>query len=277
MATINGASDLQPVLSHAEPVLPVRDVSETLGYWQKVLGFPNKWIWGEPPNHGGASWHGVFVQFSLDPDFSPASAGASIWIRVKHVEALYQFHRDNQAVIVDPLENRPWGMAQYTLREINGHYLHFAGAPLTERDRRVGAQPAAVQIVARLPSPEEYARLMAAVGWATDMDAATARAHLATVVFAVVAEAPAGGEAVGCALVLGDGASFYYVKDVMVQPEWQSRGVGTALMQRLTQWLEEHGAENALVGLYTGEMLEPFYQRFGFRQAFGMIRRLERG
>ena len=90
--------------------------------------------------------------------------------------------------------------------------------------------------------------------------------------FAVVAEDKQHNETVGCSLLLGDNASFYYVKDVMVYPNWQRKRVGTALMQALTKWLEKNAANNALVSLITGETLESFYQQFGFAQAFAMIR-----
>jgi len=123
-----------PVLSHAEPVLAVHDIIETITYWQDVLGFSNKWTWGEPPNHGAVSWQNVFVQFSLSPQLAIASKGNSVWIRVRHIRSLYNFHQKKNAEIVAPLEEQPWGMAQYTLREINGYFLHFA-APLNEREK----------------------------------------------------------------------------------------------------------------------------------------------
>ena len=99
---------------------------------------------------------------------------------------------------------------------------------------------------------------------------------LAAAIFAVVAEDIVNGETVGCALLLGDHASFYYVKDVMVCPHWQSKRVGAALVQALTDWLEKNAADNALVSLITGEGLEPFYQQFGFAQAFSMLRYMHR-
>lgn len=33
----------QPIFSHAEPVLAVQDINETITYWQNILGFPVKW------------------------------------------------------------------------------------------------------------------------------------------------------------------------------------------------------------------------------------------
>ena len=75
-----------PVFSHVEPVLAVKDILETTTYWHEVLGFPNKWTWGDPPDHGGVSWHGVFIQFTLSPDLAEKSKGNSIWIRVKNID-----------------------------------------------------------------------------------------------------------------------------------------------------------------------------------------------
>ena len=48
----NKEEKLQPIFSHVEPVLAVKDVLETIVYWQDVLGFPAKWTWGEPPTLG---------------------------------------------------------------------------------------------------------------------------------------------------------------------------------------------------------------------------------
>ena len=124
----------QPVFSHVEPVIAVKDIMETVAYWQDVLGFPAKWTWGDPPNHAGVSWQNIFIQFSLNPELAAVSKGHSIWIRLQHPESLYQFHQQKNADIVAPLENQPWGMAQYTVREINGYYVHFAG-PIAEREK----------------------------------------------------------------------------------------------------------------------------------------------
>jgi GNAT superfamily N-acetyltransferase len=92
--------------------------------------------------------------------------------------------------------------------------------------------------------------------------------------FAVVAEYDS--KAIGCALLLGDGVSFYYVKDVMVEPKWQCKRVGSAMMQAITDWVNENGASNALVALITGEGLFSIYHAFGFRPAFAMQKRVKK-
>jgi GNAT superfamily N-acetyltransferase/uncharacterized glyoxalase superfamily protein PhnB len=271
----NKKRELQPIFSHVEPVLAVKDVSETIAYWQNILGFPIKWTWDEPPTFGAVSWQKVHVQFYEDETLATASKGNSIWIRLQRIEELYKFHQEKNAEIVAPLEKKPWGMSQYTLRDINGYFLHFAGViPEIEKSETNLSQN--INILERAPSVNEYRHLASAVGWSPSTNDDVIEKILGAALFAVVANDNTTDEVIGCALLLGDHATFYYVKDVMVHPGWQRKRVGTALMQSLNNWLEKNGADNALVGLITGEGLEPFYQQFGFNQAFCMLRYIHR-
>jgi GNAT superfamily N-acetyltransferase/uncharacterized glyoxalase superfamily protein PhnB len=265
----------QPTLMHAEPVLAVTNVTETVRYWNEVLGFHSQWTWGNPPNHGGVSWHGVFVQFSLNPELAIKSAGQSLWIRVRELASLYAFHQKNGANIISTLQNKPWGMAEYALRDMNGYVLTFS-APSSDRTVKSEALPDTIRIISRPPTPAEYLRLIAAVGWGEFTSTERVESLLSPVIYAVVAEDTAKHEVVGCAFLIGDGVSLYYVKDVMVHPEWQNKKVGTALMKALTIWLDANAPENALVTLISGDNLAPFYQQFGFSPAFGMIRRIRK-
>ena len=260
-------------LSHVEPILPASDVVQTVQYWHDVLGFANKWTWGEPVNHGGVAWQGVFVQFSQDPEMASASKGNSIFIKVKNLQALYRFHQARNAEIVEPLENKPWGLAGYTVRENNGYCVIFAGAPISSRGK--GQETAQVNIVTRTPTANEYLELVLAVGWDKFTNIPMVDKILAAPVYGVVAEDKT-GKVIGCALLLSDQASFYYVKDVMVHPEWQSKHVGATLMKHITAWLDANAPENAFVGLFTGENLAPFYKQFEFASAFGMVKRIQR-
>ena len=99
---------------------------------------------------------------------------------------------------------------------------------------------------------------------------------LAAPLFAVVAEDISQNETIGCALLLGDNAGFFYVKDVMVHPGWQNKHVGSAMMKELTHWLDNNSPANAFIVLITPENLAPFYKQFGFTPAFGMVRQIHR-
>jgi GNAT superfamily N-acetyltransferase len=269
----------QPVFSHVEPVFPVRDIPSTIRYWKETLGFPQHWVWGDPPSNGGVSWQKAFVQFLRHPALAETSKGNSIWIRLHHVEALYAFHQASGAEIVAPLELHAYGMVQYSVKEINGYYVHFAGNPV-ERDGsakgRVGDRAVGdyfMRIVERKPSVEEYSRLQESL-WGQKESVEVVARILSTATYGVVAEDVTGGDMVGCAFVLSDLAGFYYVKNVMVHPEWQGRSVGTALMKTLMRWVESYASSPSLVGLFARESLEPFYQRFGFLSSFGMVKEI---
>src|SRR5215471_20323005 len=178
---------LQPIFSHVEPVLAVHDVPETISYWQEVLGFPSVWTWGEPPVHGAVSWQKAHIQFSRNPDRAAASKGNSIWIRLQRLEELYRIHQERNAEIVTPLANQPWGMAQYTIRDINGYFIDFAGA-IIYREKSTAILSGNVQVIERIPSVEEYRNLAASVGWSPSSNDDIIKAILAPAVFAVVAK-----------------------------------------------------------------------------------------
>jgi len=266
--------DSIPVLMHVEPVLQVRDVLATVTYWHETLGFPEKWTWGEPPIHGGVHWDGVFIQFSLNPELASKSEGNWIWIRVRNLESLYNFHQKKNVHIVRGLVNQPWGMSEYIVKELNGYYIHFS-APIVAKGSGSKDQSSSIRIIARLPTGEEYRRLSKAVGWGGGGSDESLQRILSAPLFGLVAEDAENKKVVGCVLLLGDRESFYYVKDLMVLPERQNQRIGTMLMNELSKWLEMNAAKNAFVGLYTGESLGPFYQEFGFTPAFGMTKRIK--
>lgn len=262
--------------SHAEPILAVNNILETVNYWHDTLGFPDKWTWGEPPNYGGVAWNGAFIQFNLNPQLAAASKGNAIFIKARELEALYHFHQKKNARIVEPLENKPWGMAGYTVQDLNGYYIVFAAAPIHDKEKHSTELPSTIKIISRSPTITEYQHLTSSVGWSAFSSDEVVTKLLETPVFGVVAEDEATKQIIGCGLVLSDNASFYYIKDVVVHPDWQSKRVGTAIMKVLTNWIEKNGADKSLVALITGEDLSSFYNRFGFAPAFAMVRYIQR-
>jgi GNAT superfamily N-acetyltransferase/uncharacterized glyoxalase superfamily protein PhnB len=264
-----------PKLIHAEPVLAVNDITETINYYHETLGFPQKWTWGEPPNHGGVSWNGsTFLQFSLNPDLAKQTHGEFIWINSKNLTTLFDLHQKNKVDIVVPLVNRPWGLTEYTIRDINGYFITFSER-INERKKSSGKHTDLISIVSKLPPADKLMALVKAVDWNPSTPSAV-DSQFRAAVYSVVAEDNETEDIIGCAFLLGDHKSFYYVKDVIVHPEWQGKGIGTRMMRDIMSWLETYGAENATVGLFTGENLAPFYRQFGFVQACGMYRQVNR-
>ncbi len=73
-----------------------------------------------------------------------------------------------------------------------------------------------------------------------------------------------GEEPVAIARVVGDGRVVFFIKDVVVHPDWQGRGIGRAVMERVMAYVEREGAPNAYVGLMSTPGKESFYEKFGF-------------
>lgn len=266
----------EPFISHAEPVLSVNDVDATVKYWHEVLGFPGHWTWGTPPNHGGVSWHGAFVQFSRDSEAADRMHGQCVWIRVKNIRELYQLHQDRNAQIVMQLEKQPWGFEEYVIKDLNGNYVTFAAPATSGSESRSQPLPANVKILGRMLLAAEYRKLAESVGWTNTQSDEELQQKLDATLFVAAAEDTDTGEVIGCALVLGDGLSFFYIKDVMVHRDWQRKQVGSAVMKEVKRWLDANAPQGSLVGLFTGQGLAPFYQQTGFGEAFGMIRIIDR-
>jgi GNAT superfamily N-acetyltransferase len=118
-----------------------------------------------------------------------------------------------------------------------------------------------VEIAEGFPTPEEYNRLRAAVGWGIYEPAVIAEA-LPQSLYGVYAYDHA--VLVGMARVIGDGGLVYYVQDVIVIPEYQGLGIGGALMDRVMTYIRMHASHNSIIGLMAAQGKEGFYERYGF-------------
>lgn len=254
-----------PSLSSSQPIFAARDVVEAVRFYRDTLGFTDEWLWGDPPDFGGVCWGKVGVMFCLDPDLARQIEGHMHSIFVNNVAALYERHRAAGAPIVSPLEAKPWGLREYTVRDPNGYHLRFgehAGARSGEAKQ---ALPEGARLVERLPNLDEYTRLIDAVGWRSFVNFDVVDMALSHSLYSVVAVV--GDEVIGMARVVGDGASFFYVQDVMVLPAYQKKGVGTLLMDAVMDYLRREAPRQAFIGLFTGRGLGGFYDRWGFEGA----------
>lgn len=80
------------------------------------------------------------------------------------------------------------------------------------------------------------------------------------------------GKPVGMARVVGDGGYVYFICDVIVQPAYQSRGLGRRIIEQVLQWLEDQvdEGETIMVNLMSAMSKEPFYEKLGFhKRPFG--------
>ena len=108
-------------------------------------------------------------------------------------------------------------------------------------------------------APAELGSLREAVGWDRHAE------HLDTVLESAfcIATCRDGARLVGYADVLSDRACDAFVRDLIVHPDYQSRGVGKRLIGMVADYVRGAGPDSLYV-LFDAE-LAPFYERCGFR------------
>lgn len=252
----------------AEPILAVRDVARAVAFYRDVLGFEREWLYQDPPVHAGISLGRFQIMFTRSETPRPSE----LFFRVDDVRSLEAKHRAAGATIAEPLENKPWGVAEYVIRDPDGHRLRFAGARLFDRDAAAAtALPGHYRIDVRTPSVADFARLKRSVGWELGGDEAYLASVLARSTFCVVATDGRSGEAVGMLRVDGHGRQFT-IWDVMVRPVDQQRRVGSAMLDAAIAHLRTLAPAGSFVGLFSTK--PAFYERVGFQNDGGCHRAL---
>lgn len=71
---------------------------------------------------------------------------------------------------------------------------------------------------------------------------------------------------VGYGRLIGDNICYMYVHDIMVVPEYQGQKIGSMIMKKLLEKINEIKKENPDLRVYLGasKNREKFYEKFGF-------------
>lgn len=112
--------------SHTVPFLPVNNLQETIAYYRYVLGFSKEWFWGDPPTDAGISRDDMKLLFGKNPEMVKHMQGFEIMMFVEGIDAIYEEHCLKGVDIISEIENKPWGVREYTVKEINGFHLRIA-------------------------------------------------------------------------------------------------------------------------------------------------------
>lgn len=117
--------------------------------------------------------------------------------------------------------------------------------------------------VERFPTPDEYNMLTDAVGWGTKKENIIEEALKNTLYSLCVYD---GEKLIGYGRLLGDKTIFLYIHSVMVLPEYQGKNIGTGIMNKLIEQINEYKKVNPDIRTYLGAAKgkEPFYEKFGF-------------
>ncbi len=121
-----------------EPVLEVEDLGQTLKYYTEKLGFVVDWIYGDPLDHAsvsigeqqGQNGHGSHGHIQLSHAGKPVNTAGWLYFHLReNIEQLYQIYKEKGVEFVSELAEMPWGMKEFTIKELNGHVFRF-GQPL---------------------------------------------------------------------------------------------------------------------------------------------------
>ena len=74
------------------------------------------------------------------------------------------------------------------------------------------------------------------------------------------------GKVVGMGRLVGDGAMYWYLQEIVVLPEYQEKGIGKAIVARLLEHIKAAALPGTQVhvGLIAVQGKEAFYEQFGF-------------
>ncbi len=111
------------------------------------------------------------------------------------------------------------------------------------------------------PSVEEFLNLRSKIGWG-ELDFNLAKTSLNNSLFHVIVRDKS--QLIGIGRVVGDGAMYFYIQDVIVDPSYQNSGVGSSLMERIENYLSVSAQEGSTIGLLAAKGKEAFYTRYGY-------------
>ena len=120
-----------------------------------------------------------------------------------------------------------------------------------------------INYIEKTPTATEFNTLTESVGWGTRDNNIVEEALSNTLYSLCVYD---GDSLIGYGRIIGDKTIFLYIQDIMVIPEYQGQKVGTGIMNKLIEKIEEYKKVNPYIRTYLGASKgkECFYERFGF-------------
>ena len=120
-----------------------------------------------------------------------------------------------------------------------------------------------IKLLENVKNVEEYNKLFDDVGWGS-YDRKVSKLALENSLYTVSIDDD--DKIVGFGRLIGDGACYFYIHDVMVLPSYQKKGIGTMIIDKLKNKVLEYKKINPYLRLYLGASLgkEEFYKKCGF-------------
>lgn len=127
-----------------------------------------------------------------------------------------------------------------------------------------------LKIKENVKNVEEFNLLYDAVGWGAYSKDITKRALDNTFYSVSIYDE---NKIIGYGRLIGDTICFMYIHDIMVLPDYQSKKIGTMIMNKLLEKINELKKEHPDILVYLGASKN----REGFYEKFGFVKRIDAG
>ena len=120
-----------------------------------------------------------------------------------------------------------------------------------------------IELIDNILTPEDFVKLRVTTGFA-DIPVEHARKALQNGLLNV--SAVKDGKLIGMGRLVGDGAMYWYLQEIIILPEYQGLGIGTMIVD----YLVDYAVKNSSTGKFTtiggvsAKGKEGFYQKLGF-------------
>ena len=101
------------------PELPSANLERSARYYTEKLGFTRQWAF---PDIISISRDDVAIFFRKTEERITPQVH---WIFSEDVDATHTEMKEAGAAIVEPIENKPWGLRQFTVEDPDGHRFHI--------------------------------------------------------------------------------------------------------------------------------------------------------
>lgn len=118
-----------------------------------------------------------------------------------------------------------------------------------------------IVITERKPLVEEYIQLRNSIGWKI-LQSDKIKKGLDNSIYCVCVEEQ--GKLIGFGRIIGDGGTVFYIQDIMVKPSYQKQNIGTLIMKKLVDYIDDNCIDDAIIGLIAVSKLDKFYKKFAF-------------
>ena len=120
-----------------------------------------------------------------------------------------------------------------------------------------------IKYIEKTPTASEFNMLTEAVGWGIRKNDIVEEALNNTLYSLCVYDVD---KLIGYGRIIGDKTIFLYIQDIMVIPEYQGKQIGSGIINKLLEQVDEYKKINSDIRTYLGASKgkERFYEKFGF-------------